>query len=783
MAEFDLDDSAIPLPDLESSVVETEEGYEVTFGDAEMLADEEAEALLSVPFGANLAEYFDPEEIAWLGQEVVDSTNADLAARREWEDQIIKGLDQLGLKIEETNEPFTGACTANHPLIIESALKFQAKAISEIFPPQGPVKAQILGPISDESRMRANNVQLYMNWQCTKEMPEYFEEKEKLLLYTALVGSGFTKTYWSNDLIRPVVEHVPVTDFVVPMEAKDLRTTPRMTHILGYLEEQMQEAQRTGQYIADDIGEPSKIATSPLTDKINELQGLKVGWTEDTGYTLYEQHRNVQLAKFGDTHPRPYIVTVEKESGRVLAIYRGWAEDDPAEQRRLYFTHYRFTPGLTFYGMGLIQLLGNLAKTINASLRSLVDSGQFANLQGGFKAKGVRVTNDDPIAPGTWKEVEATGLDLSKAFFALPYKEPSQTLERLMGSMVGAAQKFADSTDQVVADSTNYGPVGTTMALLDASSKFYSAIHKRLHKAQGDELELLRQLNKRYLPPAGKTFGVPGADVTIVPEDFADNVNVVPVSDPNISSQAHRVAINQMLYQVANENPGLIDKSEVIRRGFLDMNISESEKLFVKPQQAQPLDPVSDIMAAVKGSPIGAFPEQDHDAHIAVKTAWMQDPVNGANPVMGTVLPIIQANVKEHMVLKYKAQMDGLMAMQMDALNAAAQVLKANENAGDDLDIDRATIALKEKDLALKSQKAAGDLIAKGAAEANRSRELDIREKELAQNLEVKNKELQQKSLAMLVDTADKVANHEQKSEDRRAKVRGAGAKNQKPAQ
>lgn len=768
----------LTFEDLSAEVVETGDEIEVTFSDPAIGVEDEPP--VDVPFSANLAEYYDPDELAWLGEQVVESTEADLMGRKEWEDQLVKGLESMGLRIEETNEPFPGACTASHPLIIENALKFQSKAIAELFPPNGPVKTQILGPITDESRDRANKVQLYMNWQATKQMPEYFEEKERLLLWTALVGNGFTKTYWDSNLMRPMVEHVPITDFVVPIDAKDLRTTPRMTHILYYRETQMRDAVRTGFYLDADIGEPDRFEPSELKDKMNSIQGLKGGWQEDTGYTLYEQQLYIQLEKFGDDYEKPYIVTVDKGTKMVLSIRRGWEESDPTEQRRNYFTHYKFTPGLNFYGLGLISLLGNLSKTINASLRSLVDSGQFANMQGGFKAKGVRVTNDDPIGPGTWKEVEATGMDLSKALYPLPYKEPSNTLKALLELMVGAAQKFADSTDQVVADSTNYGPVGTTLALLDASSKFYSAIHKRLHKSQGDELVLLADLNRKYLPASGVPFGAPGSEIVVTPTDFTSEISVVPVSDPNISSQAHRVAINTMLYQVAKEQPGILDVGEVIRRTLLDMNIPEPDKLLAKQPSPQPLDPISDIMAAVKGGPIAAFPEQDHDSHIAIKTAWLQDPLNGANPVMEGVSKAIQANVKEHMVLKYKAQMDGLMAMQLDAMQAAALVLRANE-IEEVNDVEVKKIELKTQELDIKRKKTAADILRDAAAESNRSRELDIRERELGQKAELEQKKLNMDAVGMLVDTADKAMNHGQKERDREVKVHTASKANKKP--
>ena len=488
-------------------VFKGEDEIEVNVDADEVIYGQERD-LTSTPHFANLVEFMLEDEelrgvLSGIGVQVAEAAKADLEARRDRDDQIVKGLNELGLRIEESNTPFTGACTASHPLVIENALKFQAKAISEIFPPNGPVKVQILGPINQPSVQRAERIKLHMNWQATTQMPEYFDEKENVLLSTALIGSGFTKCYWNPMLNRPVVEEVPYSDFIVPPDARSLRTSPRITHRLFYDAKRYQDAVNAG-YLSPQIDLEGLEVPKPLDtvqEKINELRGVKnSGTSEDDGYIFYEQFVYLQLEAFGDQQLMPYIVTVESSSEEVVRLQRAWEEEDPTFQRIDVYTQYKFAPGFDFYGLGLISLLGNLSKTVNTALRALVDSGQFANLQGGFRAKGIKTYDNSPIPPGTWREVEATGMDLSKALYPIPYKEPSQTLRVLMTDMVAAGQKFADSTDQVVADSTNYGPVGTTLALLDASTKFFSAIHKRLHNAQKNELGILYRLNQKNMP-------------------------------------------------------------------------------------------------------------------------------------------------------------------------------------------------------------------------------------------------------------------------------------------
>ena len=472
-------------------------GVEVEFGEIE-------EMVISGPMGShfeNLAEHLSEEDLTEIGQTVYDSYEADKESREEWEQIFERGFDLLGLKLEETTEPFDGACTAVHPLLIESVVKFQSKASQELFPAGGPVKSQIIGASTIEREKQAQRVKNFMNYQLTQQMPEYFEEQERLLFHLPVMGSAFKKIYYDQLLERPVSELVPVDHFYVSYNAKDLRTADRYTHMIFRSVNDYKKDVVSGMYLDIDLGKPSAPDIPEMTQKMDEIMGIASSGMdlEDPQYVLLEQHCYLDLPEpYSDPDgiAHPYIVTIEEKSQKVLCIRRNYKEGDPKQEKKLHFIHYKYVPGFGFYGLGLIHFLGNLTMTATTAMRSLVDAGQFANLPGGFKARGVRLVGDnEPISPGEFKEVESTGIDLNKAIITLPYKEPSQTLMAMMQFVIGAGQKFADSTEQVLADSKNSGPVGTTMALLEASSKFFSAIHKRLHKAQKEEVEVLAQIN------------------------------------------------------------------------------------------------------------------------------------------------------------------------------------------------------------------------------------------------------------------------------------------------
>jgi len=617
-------------------------------------------------FYRNLADDMDDDLLEDIAYKVIENFEADKDSRSEWESMFERGFDLLGLKLEEASEPFEGACTAVHPILIESAVKFQSKATQELFPPAGPVKSQIIGDKTEEKEAQAERVKAFMNYQITDQMGEYFDEFERMLFHLPLIGSAFKKTYFDKSLNRPVSEFVPIDQFYISYYATDLRRADRYTHVIYRSPIEMQRDTVAGMYADVDLPEASMPDQSAMAQKMDTILGLSPSSQHDPQYVLLEQHCYLDLPEpfqEDDGLSLPYIVTIDYKSRQVLSVRRNYDIKDKRREKKIFFTHYRFVPGFGFYGLGLIHFLGNLTMTATAAMRGLVDAGQFANLPGGFKAKGLRIVGDnDPIAPGEWKEVEAVGNDLSKMIIPLPYKEPSQTLFQMLGFVSNAAQKFADSTEQVISDGASYGPVGTTMALLEASSKFFSAIHKRLHKAQRDEFKILGRINYEYLPEESMCE-LPEHSLKIYKTDFDGRVDIIPVSDPNIPSNAHRMMMSQMALQLAQQSPpGMFDMEELNRSILQTANVPNLDKIMPSKPSPVPLDPILDIMAAVKGLPIKAFMGQNHDAHIQAKTAYMQDPQNGKNPLMQRIAPVIEANMQEHIIMKYQEQLHGTAA-------------------------------------------------------------------------------------------------------------------------
>ncbi len=724
---------------------------EVDFGSVEIEVDEDGIAVMEKGgFYENLVETLDEDQLLDIGNQVCEKFEADRDSRSEWESMFERGFDLLGLKLDETTEPFEGAATAVHPLLIESAVKFQSRASQELFPAAGPVKTQVLGDATEEKQRQASRVQNFMNYQLTEQMPEYFDEFERMLFHLPLIGSAFKKIYYDAAEERPVSEFVPIDQFYVSYYATDLRRADRYTHVIYRSPHELYRQIEAGMYAEIDLPEAKQPEQSALTEKMDTVLGLSPSGDDDPQYVLLEQHCYLDIEDHG--YACPYIVTVEEQSRMVLSIRRNWNEDDKTKKKKMFFTHYRFVPGFGFYGLGLIHFLGNLTMSATAALRNLIDAGQFANLPGGFKAKGVRIVGDnDPVAPGEFKEVEATGMDLTKSIVPLPYKEPSGTLFTLLQFIAAAGQKFADTTEQVITDGANYGPVGTTMALLEASSKFFSAIHKRLHKSQKDEFKILARLNYEFLP-SKYPYDVPGITENVFRRDFDGRVDVIPVSDPNIPSSAHRLMMTQMAMQLAQTAPpGMFNMEELNRTLLSAANIPNLDKILPSKLAAQPLDPVSDIEAAVKGLPIKAFAGQNHDAHIQIKTMYMQDPMNGGNPMMQRIAPVLQANIQEHMIMKYQEQVQGVtrgmmaeapagdpnaqnpQVIEMVMAQAAQQVMQANMAAAQGGPTpEQAMVQMEAQRLDIEQQKVQAQLAKEAVEGALKQRDLDLKEQKLS---------------------------------------------------
>ena len=734
---------SIETPQADADVsfeVDTDGGVVVNFGEENI-----QEEVVAAEYYANIASDLDDQILKTISHTVIDNFQADKESRGEWDSMFERGFDLLGLKLEDATEPFEGACTAVHPLLIESAVKFQAKASQELFPSGGPVKAQILGNQSVDKQEQANRVQNFMNYQLTEQMPEYFDEFERMLFHLPLIGSAIKKVYYDAGIERPVSEFVPIDQFYVSYYASNLRKADRYTHVIYRNPVDMQKDIEAGIYSDIELPEATYPNQSNLSEKLNTIMGISPTAEHDPQYVLLEQHLHLDIPdpECQEGEFAPYIVTVEQESRQILSIRRNYRAGDTNKEKRMHFVHYKFVPGFSFYGLGLIHFLGNLTMTATAAMRSLVDAGQFANLPGGFKAKGVRMVGDnEPIAPGEFKEVEATGIDLQKAIVPLPYKEPSSVLYNMLGFVTAAGQKFADSTEQIVSDAASYGPVGTTMALIEASSKFFSGIHKRLHKSQRDEFKIIAEIDYDYLP-AQYPYDVPNASREIFKKDFDGVVDVIPVSDPNIPSNAHRMMLANMALQMAQQSPPGMFNLEALNRTILNAaNMPNIEEILPMAPQPQPLDPVSDIMAATKGIPIAAFPGQNHDAHIQVKMAYLQDPMNGANPIMARVKPVLEANIQEHTTMKYQEQMSGTSRVMMEQMPqqprtptdveavmaaAAKDVLNANMAAGQVMTPEQQLVALEQAKVELEKEKLKLDAAKENAKISIEAQELDIK--------------------------------------------------------
>jgi hypothetical protein len=578
-------------------------------------------------------------------------------------------------------------------------------------------------------------------------MPEYFDEAERMLFHLPLLGSAVKKIYYDNSINRPVSEFVPIDQFYVSYYATDLRRADRYTHILYRSPIELAKQINSGMYRDMELPEPTLPKQSAMSEKMDTVLGLTPSTEHDPQYTLLEQHCYLEIEDYDVACP--YIVTIEEQSQKVLSIRRNWNEDDITKQKKMFFTHYRFVPGFGFYGLGLIHFLGNLTMSATAAMRSLIDAGQFANLQGGFKAKGVKVVGDnDPIAPGEFKEVEATGMDLNKSIVMFPYKEPSGTLYNMMTYVAGAGQKFADTTEQIISEGSNYGPVGTTMALLEASSKFFTAIHKRLHKSQKEEFKILARIDSESLPQR-YPYDVPGESSEIFRTDFDNKIDIIPVSDPNIPSSAHRLMMTQMAMQLAQTAPpGMFNMEELNRTLLNAANIPNLERILPSKPEPQPLDPVTDIEAATKGLPIKAFMGQNHDAHIQIKTMFLQDPANGGNPIMQRVSPVLQANIQEHVVMKYQEQINGMTqnilaqapqnvkdprVVEQVMAQAAQQVMMANQAMAQQGGTpEQQMVMMEAQRLGIEKEKLQANIAKELSEGALKNRDLDLKEQKIA---------------------------------------------------
>ena len=637
-----------------------ENGEKVNVDIDQEQTEKEEEAFESNHY-SNLAEELPEQEINLIGKELVRAYEDDKSSRKNWEDQYSKGLRMLGVVVEDRQDPFPGASGVHHPLLAEAATQFQARAIAEIFPAGGPVKTQVIGKVTDKKLDQSQRVQDFMNFQITQEIPDYFNELDQMLFYLALAGSAFKKVYFDNTLDRICSKFVPAEEFVISMENTDLETAERYTQVMKLTRNDIRKHQVSGYYkdipLSSSETSPGSNDGDMVDQTLQRLEGMTPSMA-DKIHTVLEVHTNLDLGEDKNELALPYIVTIDLDSQKVLSIRRNWKEEDSLRRKRTYFIHYKYLPGLGFYGFGLIQMIGGLQHASTGALRALLDSAAFANLNGGFRAKGARIEGGDiTVSPGEWVEVEAYGDDLRKSFIPLPFKEPSPTLLQLLGVLTESGRRFASIADAMIGDSAGSGPVGTTIALIEQGSKVYSAIHKRIHQAQGREFKLIYELNGEYLDDE-YSFEVIGENKKIRRKDFTASISVVPVSDPNIFSQAQRIALAQTGLQLAQASPDIIDVKEATRRFLQALNIPDYMDLMIEDEDTPRRDPVSENMALLNGKPIQVFEDQDHQAHIQVHSQFINDPRFGGNPeAKERLYPAMLAHIGQHMAFLYQQQM------------------------------------------------------------------------------------------------------------------------------
>jgi len=627
----------------------------------------------------NLADILPDDILDPIGSEMVSNYLDYKSSRKDWEQSYTQGLDLLGFKYENRTEPFQGASGATHPVLAEAVTQFQAQAYKELLPSDGPVRTQIIGVKNQQTESQSQRVKDYMNYLIMDQMKEYEEEFDAMLFHLPLAGSTFKKIYYDVSLGRVVSKFVPADELVVPYTATSIDDAEAVIHVVKMSENELRKQQVNGFYVDVELAPPSNVEQNSVEKKEKELDGTKKTGKQETIYTLLECHVNLDLEGFEDQGQEgptgiklPYIVTVEEGSRTILAIRRNYAPTDLKKNKIQYFVHFKFLPGLGFYGFGLIHMIGGLSRTATSALRQLLDAGTLSNLPAGFKQRGVRVRDEaSPIQPGEFKDVDAPGGNLRDAFFPLPYKEPSQTLLQLMGVVVSAGQRFAAIADMQVGDGNQAAAVGTTVALLERGSRVMSAIHKRCYAAMKDEFKLLAKVVSQYLPPE-YPYDVVGGARNIKQADFDDRIDVVPVADPNIFSMSQRISLAQTQLQLATSNPQIHNLYQVYRNMYEAIGVKNVDAVLPPPAPNAPMDPSMEHINALNGKPFQAFPGQDHRAHITAHLNFMSTNMVRNNPA---IMASIQKNILEHISLmaqeqvqlEYREQMQEMMLMQQQA--------------------------------------------------------------------------------------------------------------------
>ena len=702
-------------------------------------------------FNDNLAEDLDESVLTELAGDLLGEFDEDISSRKDWIQTYVDGLELLGMKVEDRTEPWPGACGVHHPLLSEAVVKFQAETMSETFPAQGPVRTQIIGKETNEKKDAAARVQEDMNYQLTDVMVEYRPEHERMLWGLGLAGNAFKKVYFDPSLGRQVSMYVAAEDVVVPYGASSLEVAERVTHVMRKTPNELKKLQASGFYRDVDLPDPVN-SMDEVEQKISEQLGFRA--ETDDRYKLLEMHVDIVIEddKYRDEEENevgialPYVVTIDKETETVLSIRRNWNPDDKKKLKRNHFVHYSYVPGFGFYAFGLIHLIGAFAKSGTSLIRQLVDAGTLSNLPGGFKTKGLRVKGDDtPISPAEWRDVDVASGTMRDNIMPLPYKEPSQVLYSLLGTIVDEGRRFAGMADMKVSDMSAQAPVGTTLAILERTLKMMSAVQARVHYAMKREFQLLKGIIRDYTPD---TYSYePEEGGRRAKKSDYDNVDVIPVSDPNAATMAQKIVQYQAVIQLAQGAPQIYDLPYLHRQMLEVLGIKNAEKLvpLKDGDDMKPRDPVSENMDVINGKPVKAFIYQDHEAHIAVHTSAMQDPkimqLMGQNPNAQSMQAAMQAHIAEHLAFEYRKQVEMQAGVPLPPPNAEM-------DEGTEVAISRLAAA------------AAQQLLQKNQAEAQQQQNQQMAQDPIVQmqqqELQIKQQELELKKQKMMIEAAEK---------------------------
>ena len=771
MTPFEVEDDVqeeavqVEIVNPEAVSVETEDGGIIIDFEGEMTE----ELLGGEGHDQNLAEVIDEDVLQSMASELVSDFKADQESRSDWAKAYVKGLDLLGMKVEDRQQPWAGASGVFHPILTEAVVRFQAQAMGEIFPPAGPVRTKIVGKNDTEKKDQAFRVENEMNYLLTEEMSEYRDEMEQMLFKLPIAGSAFKKVYYDPLMERPCAMFVPSEDFVVSYGASDLKTCPRYTHVMKKTSNEVLQLQVNGFYRDVELPDPQP-DYSDIKQKDNELAGEEAVIEDDDRHTILEMHVDMNMPEeFDDPDgiARPYVITIDKTSTEILSIRRNWYEDDEKKKKRMHFVHYRYLPGLGFYGTGLIHLIGGLAKSATSILRQLVDAGTLSNLPAGLKARGLRIKGDDaPLMPGEFRDVDVPGGAIRDSITFIPYKEPSSVLYSLLGNIVEEGRRIGSVADVQVGDTNPQAPVGTTLALMERSMKVMSGVQARLHAALKQELRILAKIIHDYMPEE-YSYEMDG-DFNRT-KDFDGRVDVVPVSDPNAATMSQRVMQYQAALQLAQQAPQLYDMGKLHRQMLEVLGISEAADIIKLPDDIKPKDPVSENMAILKQEPVKAFMYQDHEAHIQVHMSAMQDPkiqqIVGQSPFAGAIQSAMAAHITEHVAFQYRKEIQLQLGVEMPSEDQPLP--EDTEEEISRLAADAAQKLLGKNQAEVAQQQA--EEAAKDPLTVIQQRELQIKEAELKHKIEMDRASLD-------LDATTKIGNLDLQAERIKSENKRAGA-------